>query len=156
MINSHIVSQEMELDVWHGTRLEEMGGEEPDLWRVSISIMLDRDTGELINVTDFIEKEEFLELFEHYAHKGCAIHESLTRTERAQCMAILEEGWEEADSLDSLTAFDGKEISLQITQQGIVAGLRTEGAYRLTEYQIDKEHFMGTELWYYLAPEWMQ
>ena len=52
-----------------------------------------------------------------------------------------------------------KEISLEITQQGVVVGLRTDlkhGTAYLTEYQIDKEHFMGTGLWYYLAPEWMQ
>lgn len=157
--NSRIVSYETEFDVFHGTRLEEKEEEEPDLWRVSIPIMLDRDTGEFLYVTDFIAKEEFLELFERYAHKGRATHQSLAEEEMEQCMSILEEGWEEADSLDSLTAFDWKEISLEITQQGVVVGLRTDlkhGTAYLTEYQIDKEHFMGTGLWYYLAPEWMQ
>lgn len=157
--NSRIVSYETELNVWHGTRLESKEEEEPRLWRVSIPIMLDRDTGDFLHVTDFIAEEDFLELFRRYAHKGNATHQSLTEEERVQCMTILEEGWEKADSLDSLTAFDWKEISLQITQQGVVVGLRTDlkyGTSGLTKYQIDKEHFMGTGLWYYLAPEWMQ
>ncbi len=120
--------------------------------------MVDRKTGEAVNVTELIGKEEFLRLFASYAYHydtDKMRQDPLSEKERTALLDFLEENWDTADSLDVLTAFSGREICLQIAQTGLLIGVRGDSQYYLDYCHIDKEHFVGTPLWYYLAPEWM-
>lgn len=118
-----------------------------------IPIMLDKQTGEYVKVTELIDKEEFMQIFHAWADENSG-SDGITIIERMRCDIVIEQAWEKADALSNCIAEDDEILLLQITQEGVRMGVWINSEIKMCYYMIDKEYFIGTYLWDYLKPEW--
>jgi len=125
-----------------------------DVSRFACPIMIDKNTGNYVHVTECIDKESFLQIFENWASEKRNAEE-LETGEKKYFEKAIANYWEKADTIEHSINAPEEMLCLQIVPEGIMIGVRAEGETWLEYCIIDKEYFLGTELWKYLKPEWM-
>lgn len=148
--NENIISGRVELD---GKATLGNAGYEID--RFIYPIMIDKNGGEYVYVTECIDKEAFLQIFRNYMSEERNRNE-LDTDELEYLENAIMNHWENADSIEHYINNPEEILCLQIVPEGIRITVRAEEEkWRNDHFVIDRECFLGTELWKYLQPEWL-
>lgn len=117
-----------------------------DVW---IPVMVDRQKGEYVMVTKLIEKEAFLRILEEWAEDALSEYDMMPE-DKIRCMEAVEENWEKEALTENYLKKEGRILSLQIVEEGILVRIREKtDRWWNYDYIIDKEYFIGTEIWEY-------
>lgn len=117
-------------------------------------LLMDRRSGERIDVTELIPLEEMLEI----CRRGIKDESGRLLTELKQelCLLVLEKYYDRVNKPELPREGDDTELSMEITHWGVKftrIGTGEEGERIWDSFFVDKEHFYHTPLWYYLGPE---
>lgn len=117
-----------------------------------VSILLDTEHGERLDITELIKEEELLEICRRAAKDER--RRELAKEEKERGIELIQELYEDAGRVTAtgqiVTGTDGKYLWIELTAWGLhVSGRDEEGTVDLW---LDKENFYNTPLWYYMEP----
>ena len=147
--NENIISGQME---GYGSVFN--GQDEQKIRKFVHPIMIDKNTCEYVSVTECIDKESFLQIYQNFVSEERS-KEELDAEKIAHFENAITNYWDYADSIESIIEKPEEILCLQIISEGVMIRTRAQDGSWLESMIIDKECFIGTELWQYLKPEWM-
>ncbi len=122
--------------------------EEDNFIRLLIPVMVDKQNGEYVAITELIEKETFLRILEEWASD--ALDDFDSPEDKIRCMEAVEENWEQVEKKENYLKKEGRVLFLQIAEEGVRLKIREQtDSWWAYEYTIDKEYFIGTKIWEY-------
>ncbi|HBA69806.1 MAG TPA: hypothetical protein DCZ40_10695 [Lachnospiraceae bacterium] len=125
-------------------------GEDYD-FTVWMPVMADKQKGEYVTVTGLLEKESFIRIFEDWSENELS-HGRMETEEKERYRKAIEECWEKADLTENYLGNKEEVLFLQMVQEGVRIGIWSETGKWMQYSIIDKEYFLGTKIWDYLAP----
>ena len=141
-LNPHIYAGCIEGTVWKKDGYAEY----------NIPIMIDLESGELLDITDLISKEDFIMI----CKKGMKdrYRNELSEEDRERGISLLEKEYESA-----LRVTSAGELILTTEDTWIYFGITSWGVWIVgkddageLEFMLDKEYFTDTPLWHYMEP----
>lgn len=139
--NSRLVSGQVELSYYGDHGLDQ---------RIEMAIMVDKQSGEYATVTGFLQKEEFMQIFDEWSDDALT-HGYITSEEKEQCGEAIEKGWGKADTPENCFGDEDEFLSFLIVQEGVRMGVKRQEKWQVNHYIIEKEYFWGTEVWDYFG-----
>lgn len=123
--------------------------EEDEFIRIQIPVMVDKQSGSYVMVTKLAEQETFLRILEEWTEDALS-ENIITPEDKMRCIKAVEENWEKETLTETYFKKEGCTLSLQIAEEGVRVSIRekTDG-WQEYDYTIDKEYFIGTEIWKY-------
>lgn len=116
-------------------------------------IMIDKSSGEYINIKEYIDKDEFLEIFSNFVteERKCSEldNEEIERFENA-----IKNYWDNVNTLDISINKPKETLHLQIVSEGVAIGTCKDNDVVIDFFVIDRECFLDTELWKYMELIW--
>lgn len=124
--------------------------EENNFIRIRVPVMIDKQSGAYVMVTELTEKEEFLRIALEWAEDSLSSG-AITAEEKISFESVIEENWEKAELVENYMDTESRILSLQIVEGGVRLGVRqkTDDMLDYDYYLIDKEYFIGTKIWEY-------
>lgn len=125
-------------------RVELYGYDEYD--RILVPIMVDKQNGKIVSVTELLEKERFARIFALWS-SDALLYDRITDKEKALCEEVIEKHWETADNMENYFGKKEDMLFLQVIEAGVRIGVWSEADEQMKYYVMDKEYFWGTEVW---------
>lgn len=141
--NERLVSVEVTLDddSERGTKI-----------RTWMSVMVDKQSGEYVAVTELLEKDEFIQIFTDWSDDALS-RGAVTAEERDRGRQTIEKCWENADTVEGCAEEKEESMSLIMVQEGVLVSMWSKDDPTPECYVVEKEYFRGTEVWDYLRTQ---
>lgn len=116
-----------------------------------VPVVIDKQRGEYLKITELIDQSTFLEIFDRWAEDALAADE-ITRADKISCKKAIEQNWETAEKAEGYLGPKDRLLFLSLVEEGVKLGIQPASEDRIRYYLLDKEYFYETDLWSYLAP----
>lgn len=115
-------------------------------------IMIDRTNGEYLSIVEKIDQKTFLQIFRNWASAERNL-EVIKEEEIKSCEKAIKKHWNTVESPENFMENPKETLYLQVVSEGVKINVWNEEKERI-HFIIDRECFLGTDLWEYVKPEW--